>query len=275
MYKKYTDDDYIYLHNLVNKAKEEDSLKFEVILLCNNFIEKYISVICHGKFINDIGIKKFLRRFMSNKVKYVDYRSNSNSTYMFIDIAKYVQELYSSFPEEEIRNSLYLVMVKMIIMYKSEQPAFHTFLKKCLHYNVYMSLIHLIADPASNLNRSEFIEEHEELYEENFDSILLKLESKSRVTNNKLAFKYYKSPYDNAFLNINWENGYVTDEVFSQLNTLERRILKYYYIDKKRDSDMCEVFCLSREKINIMRNNAVKKLYDICLKEKVVNNGHC
>ena len=293
---KYTNEDYLQIHNLVYEYKNGSNEAIEILLQrFDKFFVNYAKMIKYGKYnINNYSTTAFVKLFVENS-----YERRLINPYYYIKkgtgkevvgtTINTIMNIFSTSTYEDIVQDLKTIFVIMCSKYKDVNPTFHAFINRNFHFHAFRYWRKSIVDPlgrGSTLSiyepvRNKFGEECDECqycdalidrsreFEEehlinNIDAHYIKENS-----NIALIDTQRKDVYNNNYIDINWINGATCiDSVFKILTPSERKIIKYWYIDNYTDTKIGEILGLSRCVINKRRNAAKEKIIQYINKKK-------
>lgn len=260
--KKY---DYKELDRYVKAYQAGDNeAGLKIIEMFEGFLTNFLVLIKNGTIdIKNSCLRNFLFLYMSSREIRRDLKSYKHSYKVQAHLyatAHLLSTQFARYDEEEIRAELVAELLIMAKRYKNDiGPFFHTYVLKAYHYRIFKRLMSLINDPTCISMHSLSEINIDDLYEETngTDELLEKLviEDKSLIMFNN------EEPY----LDENWINGFTCSNTFTELTTLERRILVMYYIDKLKDREIGEKLGLSQATVRKSRHNGLKYLKNMIL----------
>lgn len=288
---KYTQEDYIKVHNLAYLYKDGDKeAGEELINLFSALLNRYVSLLHYGYYdLKHSSIKNFIKLFVKSPTKRStigSYKYNNGSGIKASqETVDTIKSYFSNLSKEDIKQEIYNIFLVMTKKYKDTKPSFQNHINKNFHFYVFRHFEKHTKDPLSRgscssetlLYKNSALNQQNEggdiyiphiIKDNQFDIDIANKEleiSIEQSLNNSIipTLKYNKKPIsilDDSFLDINWINGITCSEVFQTLTPFERKILIMWYIDKKTDSQIAEEFGLCRCTINIKRAKTKDKL---------------
>lgn len=293
MIHKFTDEDYLNIHNLVYEYKDGSEEAAEKLIdSFNNFFINYTKLIKFGKFsICNYSTTSFIKLFIENSYErkiinpYFYMKKGTGRETIGSTINK-IMLLFESSTFEDVMQDLRTIFLIMCTKYKDINPTFHAFINRNFHFYAFRYWKKNIVDP---LSRGNFVSIYNSVTDQcdDFRSYYQDIcyanalidykedKDKEKLINNINAHYIKKQSniptietnnndiYNNNYINTNWINGATCEnEIFKILTPLERKLIKYWYIDNYTDTEIGKMLGISRCVINRKRNAAKRKLFD-------------
>jgi len=247
-----------------NGDKEVTTLLIDMF---KDYIDIYVNLLKYNKF--DIGngkVHRFLSLFLSSKLALKQYNYSSYARNMFINKAKYISKYFAEYTDDDIRNDIIIIILKLVKKYNSDRPFFILYINKVIHYYLKNYVDRIIKSYLDYIDIDE-IEQNEIDYKvySHFEMVENKLD-KERLIHNAII-PVVKN--DNNTLDLNWINGITPTNMFDMLQPVDREILLLYYVKNKTIKDICNSIGYSTINTGIRRKNiSIKKV-----KEYAENNN--
>lgn len=269
---KYTEQDYIKVHELAYSYKEGNKEACEELLnLFSAFLNRYVSLLHYGYFdLKHTSIRNFIKLFVDNSTKrsaISSYKYNKSAGLKASqDTVDMIKSYFSSLSKEDIKQEISNIFLDMSMKYKDTKPSFQNHIDKNFHFYVFRHFEKHTKNPLSrggcDIYLSHNIRDH--VFETDMINKELEISIEQSINNSIMPTLKTSSKtisiLEDSFLDINWINGITCSEVFETLTPFERKILVMWYIDKKTDSQIAEEFGLCRGTINSKRAKAKDKL---------------
>lgn len=224
---------YDYIDDLVIRFQAgETECGEELIKIFQPFFLKYITIVKDGKInLADRDTRRFLSLFMNEKEHISKVRKkhmSSETRNAAYKTAFYLSKSCETLTEEELMQELYLAFFILIGRWvkKKGKSNFCGYLYNSFRYEARRSISDLIKDPiVNNLNLRYYDDENEQSEVDVLDkfsmenTIMLSLEEE---------------------IDSNWVRGLTCSEEFLELTTLQRMILKEYYMERMPDRVIAE-----------------------------------
>lgn len=285
---------YLLIHNLVyeyQNGSEEAASK--LLLFFTKFFTNYAMLIKFGKFnISYFSIRNFVKLFIENKKerntinKYSYYNFSSGKKTVSRTI-KIIESVFQESTYDDIINDLKTIFLIMCKKYKDTKPTFHIYINRTFHFNAYRYWEKRIRDPIGRGSSVSIFDQMEKdscqkgiKYADIITSEEDNVETEKIINNINAHYiiehssmpiikTRKKDIYDNEFIDENWVNGVSCEnDAFKILTPLERKIIKYWYIDNLTDTEISNIIGLCRGNINKRRNIAKQKIIDYCSENK-------
>jgi RNA polymerase sigma factor (sigma-70 family) len=296
----YTIKDYQRVHELAYEFKNGDKEAGKKLLEAfSAFLNRYTSLLHHGYHdLNHSSIRNFIRLFVDNPTKrtaIASYKHNKGAGVCAAqETVEKIRSYFDCLTKEDVQQEIYTIFLTMVTKYKDVKPSFQNHIEKNFHFYAFRHFEKLARDP---LNRRLMFSEYtvlpcniEEGYtkvdfltlmadpqatldiEQKESDIELEqnLEKSNVIAINNMDCEETVSIYDDNFLDANWINGITCAKVFKNLTPFERKILKMWYVEKKTDSEIAEIFGVCRGTINNKRAKIKGKLQKEIKKLKLV-----
>ena len=279
---------YLLIHNLVYDYQNGDNKAAEQLLIFfAKFFTNYAMLIKFGKFnVSYFSTRSFIKLFIESKKerrsinKYSFYNFSSGKGIVGKTI-KTIEKIFQESSYDDIMNDLKVIFLTMCKNYKDTNPTFHTYINRAFHFYAYRYWEKRIRDPigrGSAVSIFDHIEkdnsqksityaditfsEHDNV---ETDMLINNINVHYKIKNSKIPVinTKEKNVYDNNFIDENWINGISCEnEVFKNLTPLERKIIKYWYVDNLTDAEISNLVGLCRGNVNKRRNIAKQKIID-------------
>lgn len=259
----------------------------ELIESFAKFFTKYLSLIKFGKYdISHYSTRSFIKLFIDNPKNrklinpYFKYKFTGKE--ITTNVINLIVSLFETSSIEDIEHDLRVIFLNMCLRYKDTKPSLHSYINKNFHFYAYRYFEKMSKDPVARgytfttmpntfenpiyqvetASVANFIVDEESYIED--DQTVHELELHyNKISNNSACFKSKSTNIkDDEFLDNNWINGVTCGEVFSCLNAFEREIIILWYIDKKTDTEIANMFGVCRGTINRRRSIAKDKLME-------------
>lgn len=245
----------------INEVKEPEvrNIKDRKI---RNFYNLYISKKELGPNLN---VHKYSK---SNKVKKLLYSRS-----------KMVAELLTLTDEEDLYQESVICLMKLAHRYHdTDKPSFHTYVDRVWHFEFFRVVKENMPRNFNAYNTLEILNyDYNDKYNHNPDSNNDVIETERYVNDmndtegsDVFSAKVFKNIFSDEYFNINWINGLTSNELFSCLNFLERKIFKLYYVLGYTDKEVGNTLGFSRIVINKRRNSAKDKLREKAKEEFLI-----
>jgi DNA-directed RNA polymerase specialized sigma24 family protein len=243
---KKTADWYEYIESLVENYKAGDSESgLALISAFEPYLKKFGRIIKDGYIdLKDKDSRKFICLFIPDaKVRYglrKHYQSKEvrNAAYKAVAL---LNKMCESLTMEDMKQDLYVILLSLCKRYvRKGTRNFCGYTYNVFRYELHRRLVSLYKDPLT------FWSDHNITYNDEYN-----------ITPNQ-EFEIEEDMgcipvvYDNEELGNNWVRGLSCDEVFLDLTTLQRLILKKYYIDGFSDYKIADNLGMHRN--TILRN---------------------
>lgn len=285
--KCYTDEDYLKIHNLAYQFKDGDQDSgLELIELFSPFLNRYVSLLFYGYFnLEHYSIKNFIKLFINNKkarASINSYKAKNIGGYIIArNTVDKIQSFFDHLDITDIQNDIKYIFLNMAKKYNDkEKPSFHNYINKNFHFYAFRYFEKNSRDPLSrNFNQYDLCidKEHDSSYDLYIEDIEYNISINQDIKNNNKVIlnidnsKKNENIYNDSFIDINWINGITCNEIFKVLNPFERKIIKYWYVDKNTDIEIGKMFGVIPSTISVRRSSAKKKLENEMKKRKFIN----
>lgn len=291
---RYTKEDYQRIHDLVYEYKEGNAEAGAKILNSfSAFLNRYVSLLHYGYFdLKHSSIRNFIKLYIESPIKrsaVTSYKHNKGAGRLAAqETVDMIKPYFYSLTKEDISQEISTVFLTMASKYKDTKPSFQHHIDKNFHFYAFRHFERMTRDPLSRgecfdfvVNRQthsldsafeidlanairdyKFDKEMEDIEEDIAINQTIRQATISYLTTLDCTANENVSRYEDDFLDLNWINGITCTELFKVLTPFERRILTMWYIDKKTDTDIADMFGVCRGTINNKRAKAKQKLED-------------
>ena len=268
--EKFTQDDYLKVHNLVLEAQQgNDEAKLELLEIFDEFLAKYTELLKSGEYnLYNHSIKNFIAFFIPDKKikRAIDQHYHKPTVRYEVDQAvRLITGIFSFYDVEDIQNDLFIIFWTLCRRYKDTRPSFHNYLKMCFHYEVLSYYRPIIKNSSVNNPYNHMTLEDSAHLEEMGFAMEMSLNETNRYVSIKnastLKVKDKASVYEDESLNTNWIMGVTCSKEFGVLTTYERNLIIESYLKKKTDQEIAEKYGLCRATVNRRKQAAKQKLY--------------
>ena len=239
------------LEDIIQRYQQGDpAASQEVLDAFRSFLRKYHRLICFGQFdIHDRGTRSFISLFMNEhgkRAKIHQFKYAPSARYDMYKTVQMIREFFQEHSPEDIEQELVLALLLMAQRYRNndDTPGFHKYMSRAFHFQIFRQL------------KGRSIRAHMSLDEST-------TEGDDYIDVDKLV-------NDHAYITVedqledqideNWINGFTCSDLFQQLNSVERRILRWYYVDGKSDKEIAKKLGLHRVNVTIRRAKIKDKI---------------
>jgi len=251
------------VEELVKDYKDPESDTEAAKKLLNAFYpyhQKFIKIIKRSTCnISDEDSREFIGLFIEDKETKDQFIKNWNTGWakkVGTSRASFLTELCKNISYEEISQECKLITLKLADRYEDLNRSFLAYISSSFKYELKRSLDELTQDPLVMMQNYNIPYDYHEI-----DS----MEGSSYIVNENMQYD------ENAFtmkyeeLGPDWIRGITCSREFKDLDLVERKIIKYYYLDDLTDEAIGNEIGYSRQWAHEMRQRTIKKL-----KEKIV-----
>jgi RNA polymerase sigma factor (sigma-70 family) len=287
--KQFGQAEYKMVHELVYKFQAGDEAAAdELIRNFSKFFTKYISLIKFGKYdLAHFSTRSFIKLFVDNpkerRLVNPYFKDKLSGRQIIGSTISMIVKLFESSSQEDILQDLKIIFLTMCNKYKDTKPSFHAYVNKNFHFYAYRYFEKMTRDPvnrnsislstkikisSSNSNTDSFQSELKDV----IPDTTMMVESDYTVKNLEMHYNLKHSDipvienkeanlYEDNFLDTNWINGITCGDIFECLTPFERQIITLWYVEKKTDTEIGEMFGVCRGTINRRRGIAKDKLF--------------
>lgn len=253
--------EWLSIEELVIKAKNGDKNACgELINKFENYFNKFFLIIKHGKIDIRDRETRFLLSLFVPKDQYVKSRNiyqDKDTLGRVLASLRSITAKFANIPDEDIKQELYLIFIKLIHRYEPNGKLFGSYLCTAFVYEVSRYIKKIIKNPISSENNINY----NDLYAQgsNIDEF--------KILNN-LQYDELININDEIDYDDSWVLGITCSDIFLCLTPLERIILVKYYIEGLNDREISEMYGINRNIANQKRRAAIEKL-----KKKITECG--
>lgn len=286
--KQFGQAEYKLVHELVYKyqAGDEDAAE-QLIESFSKFFTKYVSLIKFGKHdISHFSTRSFIKLFVENpkerRLINPFFKNKLTGRQIVGDAVSMIVKLFEPSSQEDVLQDLKIIFLTMCQKYKDTKPSFHAYINKNFHFYAYRYFEKMTRDPinrnslslSAKMNSSKFsgdsaflelkdvIQDKNVYVESDYTLKNLDLHYNLKHSNIPVIENKDVNLYEDGFLDTNWINGITCSEIFDCLTPFERQIVTLWYVEKKTDTEIGEIFGVCRGTINRRRGIARDKLID-------------
>jgi RNA polymerase sigma factor (sigma-70 family) len=288
--KQFGQAEYQMVHELVYKFQAGDeAAALELIKNFSKFFTKYISLVKFGKYdLSHFSTRSFIKLFVENpkerRLVNPFFKNKLTGRQIVGDTVSMIVKLFESSSQEDILQDLKIIFLTMCQKYKDTKPSFHAYVNKNFHFYAYRYFEKMTRDPinrnsfSSNMHirisnsympgESDKTEFGDKLQDTNTvvesDHTLKNLDLHYNLKHSNIPVIENKEAnlYEDNFLDTNWINGVTCGDAFECLTPFERQIITLWYVGKKTDTEIGEIFGVCRGTINRRRGIAKDKLFN-------------
>lgn len=200
------------------------AIKYQQIDWANKEQKKFIS-----QFIGEPELKRALARNYTPS----EYCSRIYSRFNFVTVT------YGQSSEDDIMNDLYLCFLTLMKRYKQKGKNFCAYVANAYHFEVSRLIKKQTSNPLTVSYKNYKYED--------------------AINNNSFNNSYTDNYYESAtgLPDYTWVNGSTCSATFTQLSTIERKILIEYYLEDCNDKQIGQRNALSIGTINCKRRHAL------------------
>jgi hypothetical protein len=267
-----------------SQTKNQESAAF-ILNAFDKLIWIYVHIITNNNFkIYNEKHRNFVSLFCPRWV-YLQknkYHKSENVRKSLIDGAQHINYIFRKYDIDEIKTECQIVMLNMALKYNVyDKPTFHTLVSRVYDKRLFSHLKKLVKDPfvrKSNLSiNEELISEKDQ--NNNYENMFLKkmeqcewhsenswhkdYDIAEKNIDHFIKVKNAEKPIlekENQELSYDWINGSVCHEVFKELTSTERQILKLYYYNNLTDREIAKILNFCGSYTNKKRNKILKKI---------------
>lgn len=287
--KQFGQAEYIQVHELVYKYQAGSQESCEELINCfSKFFTKYVSLVKFGKYdVSHFSTRSFIKLFVENpkerRLINPFFKNKLTGRQVVADTVAMIVKLFESSSQEDITQDLKIIFLTMCQKYKDTKPSFHAYINKNFHFYAYRYFEKMSRDPVGrnnavslsspvgglnsgvNFNPLELkdILPDKEISVES-DHTIKELDMHYNLLNSEIPVIENKGVniYEDNFLDTNWINGITCGDVFDCLTPFERQIVSLWYVERKTDTEIGEIFGVCRGTINRRRGIAKDKLFN-------------
>lgn len=221
----------------------------ELLKRFSPLFKKYLMLLKHGQIdYNDTEMKLFVMSFIDDQRLQRALKRTKQKAEFRNDIFKrfnFVKETYGIVPDEEIMADLQTLFLIIAKRYKQIGKSFCGYLYNTYRHEVSRHIKKFIKNPLNIAYKNFEYEDHINGTDE-------------MTTENSYEDSYYES--STGIPDHNWISGQNCSEMFTCLNTIERKILVKYYLEEWNDRQISEAFGIHINTVNQKRRTAVQKV---------------
>lgn len=287
--KQFGQAEYKLVHELVYKYQDGDEeAAQELIKNFSKFFTKYISLVKFGKYdLSHFSTRSFIKLFVENpkerKLINPYFKNKLTGRQVVGDTVSMIVKLFENSSQEDILQDLKIIFLIMCQKYKDTKPSFHAYINKNFHFYAYRYFEKMTRDPINRSSTSlskkikiassnSNTESSQAELKDMIPDVTMMVESDYTVKSLDLHYnlKHSNIPvienkdanlYEDNFLDTNWINGVTCGDIFDCLTPFERQIITLWYVEKKTDTEIGEMFGVCRGTINRRRGIAKDKLF--------------
>ena len=228
---------------------ESKEAAHQLVTRFNPLFKKYIMLFKTGQIdFKDSDMKTFISTFIDDPRLHRALKRTKSRTEYRSDIYKkfgFVLETYGQLPEEDILIDMQMLLLVLAKRYKQVGKNFCAYVHNCFRYEVSRHIKKYIKNP---LNISYKNTSYEDANNGSGDEDM-----------NMIHEDQYYEP-EHGVPNMTWISGDTCSEIFSILNSLERKIIVKYYAEEYNDKQIADALGLHINTINQKRRQAIAKL---------------
>lgn len=240
-----------YQAQFTDRSVKEEADKAVVELLDRFYplFKKYIILIKSGQInFNDAETRKFLITFMVDatskralKEKHVPIDKRATIYHRF----NFIKEIYGRVEEEEMLCDLHLCFLTLVNRYKQMGRNFCAYCYHAFYHEVSRMIKKYIENPQNiHYRNSE--------YEEYMQNELDELQQDDFPVDEKIFLT------EDGLPSFEWIDGNNCDEIFSELDRLDRKILVLFYLERYTDKQIAQQLGMEIKAVREKRINAAK-----------------
>ncbi len=245
IYKKQFQEDIIITPSIVANSEKAAT---ELCKRFHSLFNKYLQLLTTGQIpYHDKDVKAFVSAFTGSpelhqalKRRYQNQKSKEAINRSF----NFIVESYGSLPREEILMDLQMLFLVVAKRYQQVGRSFCGYLYNVYRFEVVRHVTKFIKNPISIPYKIvSYNEDVNCLPEDTYEDI------------------YYEN--ENGTPDMGWIAGDSCSDIFSELDSMDRRILIKYYLEDWNDRQIADAFCVHINTINQRRRTSVKKIAEL------------
>lgn len=251
-----TEEDYLQIDELILEYQNgNNAVTDEIINTFEPYMIKYINLFYDGEAdMKDKDVRQFMslfvgdpkaRKRMKNPILTSTVEKEINTvTGQFMQLFEYV-------PREDISQELKMILLTMAKRWKKKGPKkyFCGYLYNSYRYEMYRLIQKLMKEPLIYKVRTNISIEFSEL------------EMVDTTNFEQFSEKWYNESTDNEF-NQEWIDGNSCDDIFAELEPLQRKILIEYYINGLNTKKISQLLGIGQNTISVARKKAVQNIIE-------------